>query len=125
MNLTIDYSVKTTESTTAQINKLTDELKEMVSETTYKDIATSLKKNEESRTKDLVQRKNRKFYRLKYGEKEREPLPQPKVNNRDNEIWNNRGQRGQGNTRNSDDQPERERTQRRWNVERREDGSIP
>ena len=84
----------------------------MVLDSTYKNIASSLKKNEESRTKDLVQRKNRKFYRLKYGEKEHEAQAQPRVNNRDNEIWNNRGQRGQGNMRNSEDRQERERTQR-------------
>ena len=122
MNLTIEYSEKTKENTTTQIKTLTNELKDMVSDSTYKNIASSLKKNEESRTKDLVQRKNRKFYRLKYGEKEREAQAQPRVNNRDNEIWNNRSQRGQG-TRTSEDRQERERTQRRWNEDRRDDNN--
>ena len=122
MNLTIEYSEKTKENTTTQIKTLTDELKDMVSDSTYKNIASSLKKNEESRTKDLVQRKNRKFYRLKYGEKERETQAQPRVNNRENEIWNNRSQRGQG-TRTSEDRQERERTQRRWNEDRRDDNN--
>ena len=121
MNLTIAFSEKTSKSTTEQTTKLSGELKEMVSETAYKDITTSLNKNEEARTKDLVQRKNRKFYRLKYGEKEREQPPQPHTNNREKEIWNNRGQRGQGNTRNNE--PERERVHSRWNSERRDDGN--
>ena len=121
MNLTIAYSEKTSKSTTEQTTKLSGELKEMVSESAYKNITTSLNKNEEARTKDLVQRKNRKFYRLKYGEKEREQPSQPYANNREKEIWNNRGQRGQGSIRNNE--PEKERVQSRWNSERRDDGN--
>ena len=55
MNLTINYSVKMKDNTTTQINTLTDELKEMVSDSTYKNINSSLKKNEESRMKELLQ----------------------------------------------------------------------
>ena len=70
INCAIDWSVKTIESTKTEIATLTEKLKALVSEPTYKDIASSLKKNEETRTKDLVQRKNRKFYQSKYGERD-------------------------------------------------------
>ena len=91
-NCVIDWSLKTIEKTKIEIKEATDRLKSLVPAPTYKEIVISLNKNDETRNNELVHRKNRKFYRLKYGEKEREAPS----NNRTNEILNNRGQRGLG-----------------------------
>ena len=98
--LSIDWSVKTIASTKLEIASTEETLKALVSELSYKKIQDSITKNDETRNKELINRKNRKFYRLKYGEREREDQPQPAAtNNRQNEILNNRGQRGLGRPR--------------------------
>ena len=98
--LSIDWSLKTIASTKVEIATTEETLKALVSEQSYKKIQDSIQKNDETRNKELVNRKNRKFYRLKYGERDRDDQPQPAAtNNRQNEILNNRGQRGQGRPR--------------------------
>ena len=92
INCTIDWSLKTIDKAKLEIKEHTDKLKTLVPAPTFKEIVVSLDKNDETRNNELVHRKNRKFYRLKYGEKERETPS----NNRTNEILNNRGQRGLG-----------------------------
>jgi hypothetical protein len=94
-NHSIDFSLKTIESTKIEMAAVSEQLKALVSEPAYKKIQDSLQKNDDTRNKDLTNRKNRKFYRLKYGDREREDKPQMS-NNRQNEILNNRGQRGLG-----------------------------
>ena len=101
-NHSIAYSEKTIASTKTEITTTSEQLKALVSEPAYKKIEDSLKKNDETRNKDLMNRKNRKFYRLKYGDREREDRP-PAPINRQNEILNNRGQRGLGKPRQEDD----------------------
>ena len=91
INITIEWSKNTIEKTKAEIQTASDRLKESVPAPTFKDIESSLAKNQETRTNELVHRKNRKFYKLKYGDKE--PATPPS-NNRANEIINNRGHRG-------------------------------
>ena len=91
IDLTIEWSKNTIDKTKAEIQTTSDKLKESVPAPTFKDIESSLSKNQETRTNELVHRKNRKFYKLKYGDKE--PATPPS-NNRANEIINNRGHRG-------------------------------
>ena len=94
INITIEWSKNTIEKTKAEIQTTSDRLKESVPAPTFREIETSLAKNQESRTNELVHRKNRKFYKLKYGDKDREAAVPS--NNRTNEIINNRGHRGMG-----------------------------
>ena len=91
INITIEWSKNTIQKTKTEIQTTSDKLKESVPAPTFKDIETSLAKNQETRTNELIHRKNRKFYKLKYGDKEATPPPS---NNRTNEIVNNRGHRG-------------------------------
>ena len=117
INHSVDFSVKIIETTKTEIKATEEQLKALVPEPAYKKIESSLKKNDEIRNKDLTSRKNRKFYRLKYGEKERDDR-QPAPNNRKNEILNNRGQRGQGQPRRSDENNftnRRDNERSRWN----------
>ena len=99
--LSIDWSLKTIASTKVEIATTEETLKALVSEQYYKKIQDSIQKNDDTRNKELTNRKNRKFYRLKYGERDRDDQPQTAAttNNRQNEILNNRGQRGQGRPR--------------------------
>ena len=117
INHSVDFSVKIIETTKTEIKATEEQLKALVPEPAYKKIESSLKKNDEIRNKDLTSRKNRKFYRLKYGDKERDDR-QPAPNNRKNEILNNRGQRGQGQPRRSDENNftnRRDNERSRWN----------
>ena len=117
INHSIDFSVNVIETMKTEIKATEDQLKTLVTGPAYEKVEASLKKNDEIRIKDLTSRKNRKFYRLKYGEKERDDR-QPPSNNRNNEILNNRGQRGLGQprrpvTNNFDNRHDNERS--RWN----------
>ena len=119
INHSIGFSEKAIETTKTEIDLVTEQLKALMTEPAYKKIEDSLKKNDETRNKEITNRKNRKFYRLKYGEREREDRP-PAPSNRSNEILNNRGQRGQGQPRRSDDTNHNNRRdnsseQSRWN----------
>ena len=87
----ISFSEKVIETTKTEIDLVTEQLKALVTEPAYKKIEDSLKKNDETRNKEITNRKNRKFYRLKYGEREREDRP-PAPNNRSNEILNTKPQ---------------------------------
>ena len=89
INITIEWSKNTIQKTKTEIQTTSDKLKESVPAPTFKDIETSLAKNQETRTNELIHRKNRKFYKLKYGDKE--TATPPPSNNRTNEIVNNRG----------------------------------
>ena len=62
INHSIDFSVKVIETTKTEIDLVTEQLKALVTEPAYKKIEDSLKKNDETRNKDLTNRKNRKFY---------------------------------------------------------------
>ena len=107
----VEFSGKIVETTKTEIKTTEDQLKALLTDQAYIKVDASLKKNDEIRVKDLTNRKNRKFYRLKYGEKEREDR-QPTPNNRNNEILNNRGQRGLGQPRRPDDNFTRRDTER-------------
>ena len=65
-NHSIDFSLKTIESTKTEMAVVTEQLKVLVSEQAYKKIQDSLQKNDDTRNKELTNRKNRKFYHLKY-----------------------------------------------------------
>ena len=119
----VEFSGKIVETTKTDIKTTEDQLKALVTDQAYKKLDASLKKNDEIRVKDLTNRKNRKFYKLKYGEKEREDR-QPTPNNRNNEILNNRGQRGLGQPRRPDDNYTRRDTERPRRIEGQSDRRL-
>ena len=115
----IGYCENEIAKTKNEITEISDRLKALVTTPVFTNISKTIDTNEKSRVNELTQRKNRKFYRLKYRNDDRkqadtkrfEPRePQSKV------LYSNRGHRGMGNQNNyssgeenRDDEPPRNR----------------
>ena len=54
------------QNTKNEINEASKKLSELVAEPEYREINNTISNNERSRVNELTQRKNRKFYKLKY-----------------------------------------------------------
>jgi hypothetical protein len=98
----IEYSEKTVENTKKEIAEATEKLKSLVSTPAFTEIKNALTRNDNTRNNELTSRKNRKFYRLKYGERERDrELERNGAPSRGTVILSNRGQRGMNRPSNS------------------------
>ena len=69
----IECSEKNVEKTKLEIWETTEKLKALISEPAFTEIKKALTRNDNTRNNELTSRKNRKFYKLKYGERDREP----------------------------------------------------
>ena len=100
----IEYSEKTVEKTKLEISETSEKLKALISEPAFTEIKKALTKNDNTRNNELTSRKNRKFYKLKYGERDREPERSGAQNRPQNGtvILSNRGHRGMNRPSNSD-----------------------
>ena len=104
-NSVIEYSEKTIINTKNEIKNTTEQLKALVSTPAYNDIQNTLKRNNNVRNNELISRKNRKFYRLKYGERDREDRNQAQRRHTNAiMILSNRGHRGMGRQNRSNDE---------------------
>ena len=111
-NDVIEYSEATIRRTSEEIKETADELKALVAPRVYTDIEKTISNNEKSRNDTLTQRKNRKFYRLKYGDRNEQRSEQRndqrndrnQVDRRPNVILSNRGHRGMSRNNNSNDE---------------------
>ena len=100
----IEYSEKTVAKTRLEISETTEKLKALISEPAFTEIKKALTRNDNTRNNELTSRKNRKFYRLKYGERDREPERSGAQSRPQNGtvILSNRGHRGMNRPSHSD-----------------------
>ena len=104
----IEYSEKTVASTKLEISEISEKLKALISEPAFTEIKNALTRNDNTRSNELTSRKNRKFYKLKYGERERERDREPERNGPPSRTQNgtvilsNRGHRGMNRPSDSD-----------------------
>ena len=102
----IEYCEAEIARTKEAISETSERLKALVTTPVYTDINNTIATNEKSRTNELIQRKNRKFYKLKYGDRESErrqerPPADPRV------IYSNKGHRGMRRNVDSSDDDQR------------------
>ncbi len=98
-NDVIQYCEQEVEKTKTEIAECSDRFKALVTPPVFSNISKTIETNEKTRVNELTQRKNRKFYKLKYRNDDRNPPekrpeqrePQPRV------LYSNRGHRGLGN----------------------------
>ena len=90
----IEFCEKEIEQTTNEIAETSEKLKNLVTTPEYTEITKTISVNEKSRNNELVSRKNRKFYRLKYNKTD--DFGQRNDRNNSNER-NNRNERYNGN----------------------------
>ena len=62
----MNFCEKEIEQTKNEISEISDKLKNLVTAPEFTEITKTISTNEKSRNNELIQRKNRKFYRLKY-----------------------------------------------------------
>jgi hypothetical protein len=99
----IEFSEKTVAKTRLEISETTEKLKALISEPAFTEIKKALTRNDNTRNNELTSRKNRKFYKLKYGERDREPERSGTQSRPQNGtvILSNRGHRGMNRPSNS------------------------
>lgn len=110
----IEYCEAEIARTKEAITETSERLKALVTTPVYTDINNTIATNEKSRTNELIQRKNRKFYKLKYGDRETErrqerPPADPRV------IYSNKGHRGMRRNPDSSDEDRRIRGNKNYN----------
>ncbi len=79
----------------AEIADIDKKLKDLITPPEYSDISKAISANEQTRVNELVQRKNRKFYRLKYNNEDRRGnrYQEDRENTSRGEPWQQRNER--------------------------------
>ena len=82
----IEFCEKEIKQTTNEIEETSKKLKELMTAPEYTEITKTISVNEKSRNNELIARKKRKFYRLKYNKTEdnRGRRDQREMNERNN-----------------------------------------